>query len=271
MVGEVRLTDTEQALDAGLQLVIHPDTTHCVVDSGENHHRVLVRVLIDNLLVHLEEVAVLLGYYILTQALDGLREIEEHRQARVVDAIALVATLLGGTRCHITGNEVTKRRVTALQIVVAVFFGDVTTLDFATLQFLCVFEFLRHPDTAIVTQRLGHQRQFRLEIAVLGDTSRVNLCVAGVSEICAVAVHLHSGRTVGCHGVGREEEGVAVTTRSDDDCVGKKALDTTRNQVTSDDTARTLLAVLVLNHDDVEHLVAVVHLDLALTDLAAQC
>ena len=106
---------------------------------------------------------------------------------------------------------------------------------------------------------------------MLGDAGRVNLRVAGVSEISAVAIHLHSGGAVGCHGVGGEEEGVAITAGSDYYSVSEEALDAASNEVASDDTACALLAVLVLNHDDIKHLVAVVHLHLALAYLAAEC
>ena len=43
---------------------------------------------------------------------------------------------------------------------------------------------------------------------MLRDTCGVNLSVAWVSEESAMTVHLHSSRTIRCHCVGREEEGV---------------------------------------------------------------
>ena len=106
---------------------------------------------------------------------------------------------------------------------------------------------------------------------MLRNTGRVNLCVAGVSKICAVAVHLHSSRAVGSHGVGGEEEGVSVTTRTYYYRVSEETLDTTGNEVTSDDTTRTLLTVLIRDEHDIQHLVAGVHLHFALAYLAAQC
>ncbi len=105
---------------------------------------------------------------------------------------------------------------------------------------------------------------------MLGDTGRVNLCVAGVSEEGTVAVHLHSSGTVGSHGVGGEEEGVAVSAGTYNDCMCEEALNAAGNEVAGDDTTCTLLAVLICDEDDVEHLVTGVHLDLAFTDLAAE-
>ncbi len=99
----------------------------------------------------------------------------------------------------------------------------------------------------------------------------MDLRVAGVSEISAVAIHLHSCRTVGSHGVGGEEEGVSVTTRTYYYRMSEETLDAAGYEVTGDDTTRTLLAVLIRNEDDVQHLVASVHLHFAFADLAAQC
>ena len=138
------------------------------------------------------------------------------------------------------------------------------------LQFLGILEFLGHPDTSVVTKRFGHQGQFGLEIAVLGDTGRVDLCEAGVSKICSVAVHLHSSRAVGSHCVGGEEEGVAVAAGTNHHCVSEETLDASGYEVAGDDTTCTRFTILVFDHDDVEHLIAGVHLHFAFADLAAQ-
>ncbi len=105
---------------------------------------------------------------------------------------------------------------------------------------------------------------------MLRNTGRVDLRVAGVSEQSTVAVHLHSSRAVGSHGVGREEERVTVTTGTDNNCMREETLDAARNEVTSDDTTCTRFAVLILDEHDIEHLIAGVHLHFAFTDLAAE-
>ena len=108
MVGEVALADGKQSRDGGLQLVVHPDTTHGVMDGGEDHHGMIVihtvtgeslltGIDIGNLLIHVEEVAIALTNLIDTQTLDGLAEVQEHGQARIVHTEALVTTLLGST------------------------------------------------------------------------------------------------------------------------------------------------------------------------------
>ena len=95
MVGEVALAQGEEALDVGLELIVYPKATHGIVDSREDHHRVVVRIHVGNLLVHVEEVAITLVYHVAAETVESLREVEEHGQASVVDAIALVGTLLG--------------------------------------------------------------------------------------------------------------------------------------------------------------------------------
>ena len=163
MVGEVALTDGEETRNGGLQLIVNPDTTHGIVDSGIDHHglvilhaidlvRYIAREYVGNLLIHLEEVAVALHDDVETEAVDRLREVEEHSQTGVVDTEALIATLLSSTRSHITGNEVTEGRIAALQIVVAILLRNLPTLFGTCLQSLGIFQLLRNPDTAVVTQ-----------------------------------------------------------------------------------------------------------------------
>ena len=78
------------------------------MDGWENHHRVVVvhavhsgtflaGIHVGNLLIHVEEVAITLANHVDAEALDGLREVEEHSQAGVIHTKTLVATLLGST------------------------------------------------------------------------------------------------------------------------------------------------------------------------------
>ena len=276
VVAEVALTDSEQTLDAGLQLIVNPDTTHRVVDSRIDHHGIVVLLAIDlvgqftridigDLLVHVEEVAIALANHVDTQAVDGLAEVEEHGLASVVDTVTLVATLLGGAASHVARHEVTEGGITALQIIVAVLLRNVTTLDLASLQFLGVLDVLGHPDTTVITQRLAHQRQFRLLVAMHRDAGGMNLNISGIGKPCALAIASHCGRAVAGHGVGRQEVGVAITTGGDDHSVSCETLELASDQVTCDDA--TCSAV---DDDHIVHLIAVVTLDLAHLDLTVQ-
>ena len=61
MVGEIRLTDCEQAGDGRHQVVIDPKAAHGVVSRGIDPHRDVVRVLSGDPLIHVEQVSVTLA------------------------------------------------------------------------------------------------------------------------------------------------------------------------------------------------------------------
>ena len=93
----------------------------------------------------------------------------------------------------------------------------------------------------------------------------MDLREAGIGEACALAVALECSRAVRRHGVGREEEYVAVSARCDHDGVCAVALDLTGDEVAGDDA----LGFAVL-HDDVEHLVTGIALHRAGGDLLVE-
>ena len=108
MVGEVTFTDSEQTLDSGLQFVVYPDTTHCIVDSRINHHRVIIfhttdffsqfaRINVSDFFVHIEEVTITLKNNVDTQTVDSFGEVEEYGQTCVVYTETSVATFFSGT------------------------------------------------------------------------------------------------------------------------------------------------------------------------------
>ena len=107
--------------------------------------------------------------------------------------------------------------------------------------------------------------QLGLGVAVNGDAGGMDLRVAGVPEVGALAVRTPSGSGVASHGVGREEEHVAVATGTEHDCVGGPGLDLAVDHVAGDDATGA-----AVNDDQFDHLVARVHLDDARLDLAFQ-
>ena len=198
-----------------------------------NHHRVVIlhavnlvgqfaRINVGNLFVHVEEVAITLLNGFESKAFDALREIEEHSKTRVVYAESLVATLLCGTRGHVARHQVAEGGIATLQVIVAIFFGNVRAAFLSCLQCLSIFNLLGHPDTAVVTQRLRHQRQFRLLVAVYRNTSGVNLHVGRVGKVSSLAVTLYGGGAVTAHSVGGEEVGVAISAGSNNHGVGRE-------------------------------------------------
>ena len=276
VVTEVALTNGEETLHRSLQLIIYPDATHSVVDSGINHHGVVVFHAVDlvgqltgvdvgDFLIHVEEVAIALAHHVDAQAVDGLAEVEEHGLAGIVHAIALVAALLGGAAGHVARHEVAKGGIATLEVVVALLLGDVAALYLAVLQTLSVVDALRHPDAAVVAQRLAHEGELRLLVAVAWYAGGVYLHIGGVSKVGALAVASHGGAHVASHSVGREEIGVAIATGGDNHSMGGKALELAGDEVPGDDAA----CATVDNHH-VVHLVAVVALHVAHLDLAVE-
>ncbi len=118
--------------------------------SREDHHRSLVGVIIGDHLVHVEEVAVAVADNVGTQTLDSIFEVEIYGVAGTYTE-AGVATFLGGTRCDVTGAEVTESRIAAFEIEVAVFVGDIGRFLLTGADSLSIFFLLGHPDTAVVT------------------------------------------------------------------------------------------------------------------------
>ena len=86
-----------------------------------------------------------------------------------------------------------------------------------------------------------------------GDARRVDLRVAGVGEVRALAVCPPRGGDIAAHRIGGEEEDVAVAAGGENDDVGEVGLDLTGDHVARDDAAGD-----TVDDDDLEHLVAAV-------------
>ena len=258
MVGEVRLAGAVEPRDRGHQLVVHPEPAHRVVGRRVDAHRDLVRVLVGDALVHLEEVPVALLDDVDAEAADRIAEVEVHAVLLRADAVPGVDLDLGGARRDVAGREVAEARVPALEVVVAVRLGDL-------VRRAGVVDVLRHPDAAVVAQRLRHQRELRLELVALRDARRVDLRVAGVGERRAPAVGPPRRGDVAGHRVGGEEEDVGVAAGGEDDGVGRVARHLAGLQVAHDDAG-----ALAVDDHDVDQLHAVVQLDVAEADLAGE-
>ena len=122
-----------------------------------------------------------------------------------------------------------------------------------------------HPTCIPVTQRLRHQRQLRLLVAMNGDTGGVNLNIRGICKVSTLTIALNGSRAVTAHGVGREEVGISVTTSSDNNSVGAEANQLTSRQILGDDTTSA-----TINDDHVFHLITCIELNLAGLYLTAQ-
>src|SRR5690606_12358025 len=238
--------------------VVHPQPAHRVVDGRVDAHRDLVRVLARDALVHLEQVAVLLLHSLPAEPVDGVAEVEVDAQAAGSDAAALVADVLGGAGGDVTRDQVAEGGVDPLQVVVALVVRDVAGRAGVVLA-------QRHPDAAVVAQRLGHERELRLVVAGDRDAGGVDLRVAGVGEVGAALVGAPDGGGVAALGVRGQVEHVAVAAGGEDHGVGEVPLDLAGHHVADDDAARP-----PVGDDQVEHLVAGVHLHVPGRDLPLQ-
>ena len=153
-------------------------------------------------------------------------------------------TFFAGARGDVAGDQVAERRVDPLQVVVAVLLGDVPRV------LVAVGLVLRHPDPAVVAQRLAHQGQLRLVRAGDRDAGRVDLRVAGVGHVGALAVRPPGGGDVAAHRVGGQEEDVAVAAAGEHHDVGEVGLDLAGDHVAHDDAAGP-----AVDDDQLEHLV----------------
>jgi hypothetical protein len=70
-----------KAGEIGHEVVVHPEATHGVVDGRINLHRLLVRVIAGDFLIHLEEVSVASSDSVFAVALDSVLEVEEDAES----------------------------------------------------------------------------------------------------------------------------------------------------------------------------------------------
>ena len=259
VVGEVRLTQDKQAREIRHEVIVHPEAAHRVVHGGIDAHRHLVGVLGGDLVVDVEEIAVALAHAVFAEPLDGVGEVEVHAEAALTDSPALVAHTLGGAGRDVTRAEIAEARIDALEIVVAILLRD------RPRRLETVLLALRHPDAAVVAERLRHQGQLRLVFAADRDARRVDLRVARVRHAGAALVGAPDRGDVRAAGVGGEIEDIAVAARREHDGVGRVAGDLTGHEVADDDALR-----LAIDDDEVEHLAVSVELDGAGTDHARQ-
>ena len=240
------------------EVVIHPEAPHGVVDSREDSHRDCVGVLAGDALVHLEQVAVALGDYVLAQALDGVAEVQIHGQPGFTHAAAFVADLLGVAGSHVARNQVAEAGVLALQVIIPLGFGDLGGRPpVAFLQ--------GHPHPAVVAQGFAHERELGLVLPGDRDASRVDLRETRIRKQRAALMRAPDGGGVGALRVRREVIDVPVSAGSQHHRIGNVGFDLAGQQVAGHNAAG-----LPIDHDQVQHLGAGVHLHVAEADLLLQ-
>ena len=154
MIGEVGLTDSIKTRNGSLEIIVYPDTSHGIVDCRIDHHWLFPWRRSSDLFIHLEQVSVTLGNSLVAESLDSVSEIKEYGKSSFIHTETGVASFLGCTGGYVTRHEVTECRVTALEIVVAILFRNLGSLDLTLAELFYVLKLLRYPDTSVVTERL---------------------------------------------------------------------------------------------------------------------
>ena len=148
----------------------------------ENHHRRGIWICTRDALIHIEQIAITLGDRRLAVAGNRIAKVEEYTEARRSNSATFIANFLGRARRNIAWRQIAKAWILALEEVIALLFGNCIWIERTFANLLGNLCRLRSPDTTVITQRLGHQRQLRLLVAVHRNTSWVNLCVARIRK-----------------------------------------------------------------------------------------
>src|SRR5207237_6922458 len=112
---------------------------------------------------------------------DGVRKIEVDAPPARPDPSPFVAHFLRRAGCDVTRRQIAEARILTLEVVVAFLLRNVLRRTRIAL-------LLRHPDSAVVAQRLRHQRKFRLILTALRNAGWMDLRVTRIREIRAVAI-----------------------------------------------------------------------------------
>src|SRR3989339_669750 len=120
VIAKICLTYCIKTRYCRLQIVVYPKTSHCIVNCRVDHHRLLVRVDICYLLIHLKQISIPLFNHLFTQSLCGSFEIQKDSQPGLVNTISCVTSLFCRSGCHVPWDQVTESRVSSLQIIISI-------------------------------------------------------------------------------------------------------------------------------------------------------
>ena len=216
-----------------------------------DHHGGFVRVVIRDVLVHIEQVAVFALDDVFAIPFDGIGKIKVNGVAGGSHPQAGVAHFLGVAAGHVTWHQVAETGILLFQEIPAVFFGNLVGAA-------GVLGILGHPDPAVVPETFTHQGQFGLIIARMRDTCRVNLGKARIGEKGAFLVGFERRPDIAGIGIGGKIKHRAVAPGGQDDRIGGIPFHFTGNEIADDDAPG-----FVLDDDDVHQLAAGEHFDFA--------
>ena len=189
-----------------------------------------------------------------------VQEIRSYEQpTRIANAPAFVTNFLCRARRNISGRKIAVARIFSLEIIIAIRFRD-----FAR-RLPGVFFAPWDPDTSIVAQRLGHERQLRLMFATDRDAGGMNLGEGGIGKERAPFVSAVGGGHIAAAGVGRKVKNVSISAGCEDHSIARVLVDLSRAQAAGDNS----LGISIDDHQ-IEHLCLRKHLDIACGDLATK-
>ena len=143
MIREVRFSNCKATWYCCHKVVVHPNSSHGVMHRRINHHWRFIRVLINDFLIHLKQVAVfgfddllseflykyrvvfVQSFYVcffFAISLYGCSKVKKYCLACFVDPKALITSFFGCARGNITRNKVSKSGVATLEVIVSIFF-----------------------------------------------------------------------------------------------------------------------------------------------------
>src|SRR3954462_13645714 len=175
VIGKVCLPDDMEPWDGAHQVVIDPEPAHGIVDRRENPHRHPIGIVIGDPLVHLEQIAVAVADGLLPEPADDVGKMQIDAESTLPHPAAFVADFLGGAGRDVTRSEVAEAGVLPLQEIVPLTLWNLTRSSFLPTP-------LRHPDPAVVPERLAYSRQLRLVFADHRYKGGVNLGIARIGK-----------------------------------------------------------------------------------------
>ena len=101
------------------------------MDGRINLHRLLVRVIAGDFLIHLEEVSVASSDSVFAVALDSILEVEKDAEPSGRYTASFVAAFFGRPGSNVARAEVSKRRIFPLEIVITLILRYIGTRLFA--------------------------------------------------------------------------------------------------------------------------------------------
>ena len=158
--------------DGTHQVVVHPEAAHCVVRCGINPHRLLVRVIAADALVHRHQVAVAGGNGVFALGSDGICEVKVNRRPpgrRHAPRCRVLWPAWATSRRHVAVGG-----IKPLEVVAFLFWYRIGVGVFAGV--------LGQPDPSVVAQAFAHQRQLALEDIATGNAGGMDLGEAGIGE-----------------------------------------------------------------------------------------